>query len=472
MKSSFYEAKIIKLIINEFKPIINNDKFVKKLHNYLYKNKKLEKKRINIFKNLLINNLKSQLGLKMYKKYENKILDLFSKADGRFKAKKKDIYKFQILGESVEYQKKFCPGGYTTKNNQGKNMKKHLKELNNILKKLYKNTDKIIFSNEAFNLKKRKVLSKNNNLHEFEVKNRNKITEILNVVNKNKVNTKLNIVFNNETYWGVEYDSTYYWTSHFSSIQLDQRYKKSVEYSKKISDVIYKLKENNRKFGGFAGDINLYLAGGKNISNNNNKLKKGIKKMLDEHNCILITSSNNRNNNIRSIIHSQWSKIKLKNNKDYFTHDTLIIIEPFDENRINDYKNISKKKNINIYLPHNNGNIINKRKDTQIFTKGYITDHHIIYGLKMIVYSGADADGYGNKSKMFSNDEITIITKNYNKEKEKHLKILFNFVQAIINTFNNLNNYMKNKSKNKTIKINNKSKQMKQIKQTKKYKKI
>ena len=70
MKSSFYEAKIIKLIINEFKPIINNDKFVKKLHNYLYKNKKLEKKRVNIFKNLLINNLKSQLGLKMYKKYD------------------------------------------------------------------------------------------------------------------------------------------------------------------------------------------------------------------------------------------------------------------------------------------------------------------------------------------------------------------------------------------------------------------
>ena len=155
MKSSLYENKIIKLIMNEFKPIINNNKFINKLHNYLYKNKKLEKKRINIFKNFLINNLKSQLGLKMYKKYENKILDLFSKADGRFKAKKKDIYKFQILGESVEYQKKFCPGGYATKNNQGKNMKKHLKELNNILKKLYKNTDKIIFSNEAFDLKKK-----------------------------------------------------------------------------------------------------------------------------------------------------------------------------------------------------------------------------------------------------------------------------------------------------------------------------
>ena len=57
--------------------------------------------------------------------------------------------------------------------------------------------------------------------------------------------------------------------------------------------------------------------------------------MLDEHNCVLITSSNNRNNNIRANFQLQWSKIKLKNNKDYFTHDTLIIIEPFDENKIN-----------------------------------------------------------------------------------------------------------------------------------------
>ena len=60
-------------------------------------------------------------------------------------------------------------------------MKKHLKELNDILKNLYKNSDKVIFSNEALNLKKRKVLSKNNNLHEFEVKNRKK--EIINYEN-------------------------------------------------------------------------------------------------------------------------------------------------------------------------------------------------------------------------------------------------------------------------------------------------
>ena len=119
---------------------------------------------------------------------------------------------------------------------------------------------------------------------------------------------------------------------------------------------------------------------------------------------------------------------------------------------------------MNIYLPHNNGNFINKRENTQIFTKGYITDHHIIYGLKIFLYSGADADGYGNKSKIFSNTEKSIISKNYNKEKEDHLKILFGFVQAIIDTFNDLNNYMKNKSKNNTIKLSNKSKQTKQTK--------
>ena len=242
MKSSLYENKIIKLIMNEFKPIINNSKFINKLHNYLYKNKKLEKKKINIFKNFLINNLKSQLGLKMYKKYENKILDLFITASERFKRKKKDIYKFQILGESVEYQKKFCPGGYATRNNQGKNMKKHLIELNNILKNVYKNLDKVIFSNEALNLKKRKVLSKKSKLQEFEVKNGNKITEILNVVYKNNSNKKLNKIFNNETYWGIDYNSKYYWTAHFSSIPLNQRYKNSVEYSKNIRRN-YKLKK-------------------------------------------------------------------------------------------------------------------------------------------------------------------------------------------------------------------------------------
>ena len=240
-------------------------------------------------------NLLSLLGSIFNKEKIKKIKEDMDKekketAIGRFKKSISDIYKIQMLGESIGYQKYMAPAGFRAdwSGNNGR-ITTHVAELNGLLEKIFDNNEgKVIVSNEALNLVKR---FKGDNTEEKEdeddgeeegiIKAKHgdsgKITHILIDGKQKEVNSFT--VKSDRSFEGpkkiededgdidgmtyIKVEEKYYFTHHGSSYDESERDTKNV--TELLTKIIKKIKDtiddNNwlNKFGGFGGDINLYV---------------------------------------------------------------------------------------------------------------------------------------------------------------------------------------------------------------------
>jgi len=355
----------------------------------------------------------------------------------------KDLYKIQMLGEALEFQKQFCPGGFKTGGDFGEKLKSHLGGLDSLLMNLLEErSTKIIVSNEALNMPKRLGdLKSGVSPIPIPSPSTNSITNnLVGVIPKEKFSvTYLDgellthpVVLHGETFLAIQEpkDKKLYFTSHFSSISESERDEESNKFCLcKLDDLIKKLcihsykkhhedededededesklgkEELKQHFGGFAGDVNLYLT-----QDDGNTLRQGVQKILDNYNLVLVTSSHSINKNVRDSIQEQWHKIpqtaKLGSLEKHYVNDSLIVIEPYHKEKKDEYERLSKEKHFNIFMP-NSEVFTNKREKKESFDSEFcITDHFIVEGLKLCVFSGADADGVGNNAKRFAVDD-------------------------------------------------------------------
>lgn len=390
-----------------------------------------------------------------------------------------DAYKIQMIGEALKFQEKFCPGGFKTDGKIGENLKAHLRDIDpkenssgTLLDKLISSRpNKFIFSNEALqmngpkgrlvdpNLQKRTAIEQAGSLKEkYSVTVPNRVLPSL---------EELKISDDRNVYLCQKNNGMNYITSHYSSIKEAERDEESDKWCANLSNLLTKMGSSGTDgtFGGFCGDINLYL------ENSNGFLKNGVIDALKEHNCVLFVARNRINKDVRSSIQDQWHKIKItKSNSadEEYSRDSLIVIEKFNPNIHTNEKLRELSDRMNIYCPALSVNYNNTPKNIQPFTsfneKGKIcciTDHFFVEGCILGIFSGADADGIGNKAKKFADGHKRIITSP--EHKFNCLKILRQFIIGVTNYLDDIpKNYKKyflqkvrknNKTeRNKTIK--------------------
>ena len=381
----------------------------------------------------------------------------------RVKTKANDIYKIQSLSEQLEFQKNICPGGMRYDGDYGQKLKDHSDNLNTLLNELMQRclNKKIVISNEALRLKLLEKTEKqpnggngrlNKDLQEKTIMLNTKNKEWFSCTGENigeyamqeigKENEKPEVY----SCGVVDKNEKKYYTSHFSSIKEKDRKTKSNEFAKTLlGQFIEKLKkhaaDNDKTFGGFAGDINLYLT-----NDDNTTLRDGVQAVLDKHNLVLIVAGNKIDKNARPAIHDQWHKIEKEYNPaPRYVNDSLVVLENYDNTKLADYEKLSKKneengREMNVFLP------AKKTEETEIAkkfifnggtnqvssfdNKHCITDHNIVEGLELCIFSGADGDGIGNKVKKFlpAKNLTDILTG------DDEIKIHKNLLQLIKNT--------------------------------------
>ena len=339
------------------------------------------------------------------KKIKLYIIEKFKQTDNDI-----ELYKLQKIGELVNYQTKFCPGGFRT----DLGISAHMDQLFNrgALEKIYKDRrEKIIFSIEALKLNKKTYPG-----YHLTDTDLNDISSVC----ARGVKSFENLEMRGNVYLLATIGNTIYFASHYSSI-INRETQSDIfclGLSKLIDSFGRAAKKRGAVFGGFAGDINLYVL---KLSRDRRtaRLRAGVQEALNKHNLVLIAPKNLINKGeIRSDIHDQWHKVgkqyvnsKTKGNN--YMLDSMIILEKYQENRTADYIKLARKSNTYIFFPDNsketnftskNGFGEPEEKMPYILfnkdrTMNCITDHFFVEGLTLCVYNGADAHGIGNPVK-------------------------------------------------------------------------
>ena len=147
-----------------------------------------------------------------------------------------------------------------------------------------------------------------------------------------------------------------YFASHYSSI-INRETQSDIfclGLSKLIDSFGRAAKKRDTVFGGFVGDINLYVL--KLSREQTNSPPTRCREALNKHNLVLITPKNLINKGvIRSDIHDpaqkgkQYVNSKTKGNN--YMLDSMIILEKYQENRTADYIKLARKSNTYIFFP-------------------------------------------------------------------------------------------------------------------------
>jgi len=364
-------------------------------------------------------------------KINKKLTDLQSRLGQ--KEKENDLYKVQTFGELLEYQARFCPAGFH--NNLKKLIQNHESsflspETKNSLSSLYsklKGQGKIIFSNEALSDSFLPVGQK------AEYKLQDVDNEYFSVFHSNEFTGT-----EDGTHWYVE-DKTNnkkYYTAHYSS--LADRKDASNEWCENLSTLLDNL-NNDDSFGGFAGDINLYVT--KNPYDESFDLRAGVAEALEEHNCTLTIPFHLLNKDaFRNEINDQWHKVgksalekEARGNQEVAkpTLDSLVIIEPYVDGF--KYNELANEFHQVFFLP--NKTKIKPEEETQEVKQpfnwkdGTVTDHFLVVGSKLAIYSGADIHGKGNKAKKTTHHEGNNM--NLYEGNEKLLEIINRCIELV-----------------------------------------
>lgn len=364
---------------------------------------------------------------------EDKIREKLIALQNRLKKKEDDLYKVQTFGELLEYQARFCPAGF---HNNLKNLIQNHEssflspETETNLSSVYsdlKAQGKIIFSNEALS---DSFLTEE---QKAEYKLQNVDNESFSVFHSNGFTGT-----EDRTHWYFEdkTENKKYYTAHYSS--LAEREDASNEWCGNLSTLLEEL-NRDKNFGGFAGDINLYVT--KNPYDESFDLRAGVAEALKIHNCTLTIPFNLLNKDaFRNEINDQWHKVgksalekEARDNQEVAkpTLDSLVIIEPFVDgfkyNELaNDYQQV-------IFLP-NKTKIKPKEKTQEVknpfkWEDGTVTDHFLVVGRKLAIYSGADIHGIGNKAKKtthYKDNNMTLYEGN-----EKLLEIINRCIELV-----------------------------------------
>ena len=382
---------------------------------------------------------KSLLGIEgvTEEKINKKLTDLQSRLGQ--KEKENDLYKVQTFGELLEYQARFCPAGFHNnlkkliQNHESSFLSPETKTENN-LSSLYshlKAQGKIIFSNEALS----------DSFLPEEQKDEYKLQD----VNNESFSVFHSIGFNGFTetnkgrHWYVE-DKTNnkkYYTAHYSS--LADRKDASNEWCENLSTLLGKL-NSDENFGGFAGDINLYVT--EKTYGESFDLRAGVAEALKKHNCTLTIPFHLLNKDaFRNEINDQWHKVgksalekEARGNQEVAkpTLDSLVIIEPYVDGF--KYNELANEFHQVFFLP--NKTKIKPKEETQEVKQpfnwrdGTVTDHFLVVGSKLAIYSGADIHGIGNKAKKTTHHEGNNMMTLY-KGNEKLLEIINRCIELV-----------------------------------------
>lgn len=350
------------------------------------------------------------------------------------KEKENDLYKVQTFGELLEYQARFCPAGF---HNNLKNLIQNHEssflspetETENSLSSLYsqlKEQGKIIFSNEA--------------LSDSFLKDKQKT-----YYNLEQVGDEYFSVFHSNgftgtedgTHWYIEDGAKKYYTAHYSS--LAEREGASNEWCENLSTLLGKLNSDG-SFGGFAGDINLYVT--KKTYGESFDLRAGVAEALKKHNCTLTIPFHLLNKDaFRNEINDQWHKVgksalekEARGNQEVAkpTLDSLVIIEPYVDGF--KYNELANEFHQVFFLPDKT--IIKPEEETQEVKQpfnwkdGTVTDHFLVVGSKLAIYSGADIHGKGNKAKKTTHYESNNMMTLYEGNK-KLLEIINRCIELV-----------------------------------------
>lgn len=348
-----------------------------------------------------------------------------------------DTYKVQMFGELLQLQGQFFPGGFAQWLRG--NIKSHIpwidrKELEGGLMEEYEKlaeAGKFVFSNEA--LDGSRFLSE----EERESYKLHKFGKEFNSVFPSS-NGLQEFTIDNETYSyiekfveGEEQPPAKYYTSHYSS--SSERDVASNKWCKNLSSLLDELKENG-KFGGFAGDINLYVT--IDTRGGNFELRNGVQEALTNHNCTLTVPYHLLDKDtFRNKVHDQWHKVGKENEpaaaggtpvaggEQPGQLDSLIIIEPYVKGF--DYQTLANSCHQVFFLPpiRNPDDSVSTNPDGSVsvrvikpkdesnqdieqvtktpFNWGHrtVTDHFLVEGVNIAIHSGADIHGIGNAAK-------------------------------------------------------------------------
>ena len=340
---------------------------------------------------------------------EEKIQEKLTALQNRLKKKENDLYKVQTFGELLEYQSRFCPAGFH--NNLKNFIQEHensflLPKGENNLSSEYsklKAQGKIIFSNEALS----DSFLKDEQKAEYKLQDVG--NEYFSVFHSNGFTGT-----EDGTHWYVE-DKTEdktkkYYTAHYSS--LAEREGASNIWCNNLSKLLGELKSDGN-FGGFAGDINLYVT--RETDGTLFQLRDGVDKALNDYNCSLTIPFNLLNKDaFRNEINDQWHKVgksalkkETKGTQEVAkpTLDSLVIIEPYVYKDKFDYQKLANEYQQVIFLPNGKGTVmpdgngVSKEKKPFKWEDRTVTDHFLVVGRKLAIYSGADIHGIGNKAK-------------------------------------------------------------------------
>jgi hypothetical protein len=228
-------------------------------------------------------------------------------------------------------------------------------------------------------------------------------------------------------------DKMNYYTVHPKSKEESAREALSNKYVKSLSSTIQAFQEEEGTFGGFAGDINVYLLTQYKPGDKTIQLRDGVMTILQDRKLILTVAADTINKNSRDIINDQWHKIAeeveeaekqhsldakdvpwsldiLKRSLDQprFVRDSLMVLEPYDAERHGTTTKLMSHSfgdttlKMCRFVPGSATTIEHTPVNVQPFSKSCITDHIPVIGDQVAIYSGADADGVGNEAKKFS----------------------------------------------------------------------
>ena len=345
----------------------------------------------------------------------------------------KRIYKIQTLGEKLDLQKNFCPGGFSTEGDIAANLKCHNRNLNLMLSNLIKKNDlEIVISNEALDMGERLGRDKEIDTKMLLIGNQKEYYSFSSSKGSSEERLGLAIKAGEDYGLGeIIFKGNMYYTIHLPSIDYAERNKASENFFKyqvllsasnpelsPFSKLLTAMGVSGETFGGFAGDLNLYPT----VQNNEKEtvLRKDVQKTIDDFKLVLFTAKHKINKPGRSKIHDQWHKIKEEEEVDQFMNDSLVVVEKFDDQF--SYKNFAKQNlNICVFCPETDEhppisfNCKGEQKKYYPFTTTVkdknkcidvplmITDHFVVRGKSVAIYSGADGDGMGNEVKKFLN---------------------------------------------------------------------
>ena len=362
---------------------------------------------------------------------ETEITDKITAIKGRLGKGPPQTYKVQMFGELLQLQGQFFPGGFA----QGLrgNIKKHMPWITGGLMAEYERLaelGKFVFSNEA--LDDRFLSSELSELYKLQQNGEKK--EFNSVFPSS--NGLQEITIDTETYSFIEVPAaegegegegapTRYYTAHYSS--LAEREAASNEWCNHLSTLLDNLNSKDGKFGGFAGDINLYVT--TDTRGGDFELRDGVQTALNSKKCTLTVPYHLLDKGtFRNKVHDQWHKVAVENKPaaegtpeeeaeaarqpaagQPGQLDSLIIIEPYVKGF--DYQTLANCCHQVFFLPDgilpDGGNLIMPMKGNieQVTKKPFhwpdrtVTDHFLVEGVNIAIHSGADIHGKGNKAK-------------------------------------------------------------------------